>query len=173
MAIELIAAIVAAFGLGGIALLLRKLSGGRIPKWVVPASAGLGMAAYAIWSEYDWYGRNAASLPEGVVVVQTEATPSPLRPWTFAFPFVSKFAAVDTRAIAAHPTAPDLQMARIYFFGRWLAVRDGIMVFDCAQGRQVLVTEGMEIDAQGVLTGAEWVTPAADDGFQRAVCGMS
>lgn len=170
MAIELIAAIVAAFGVGGIVFALRKLTRGRVPKWAVPAAAGLAMAAYAIWSEYDWYGRNAAGLPPGVEVAWTQADPSPLRPWTFAFPFVSKFGAIDTRAIAAHPAAPNLKMARVYVFGRWLAVRDAMMVFDCDGWRQVAVTDGMVISETGELSGAEWIAAPQDDGYQRAVC---
>jgi hypothetical protein len=39
MGIELIAAFVAAIASAGVAMLLRKLSRGRLPKWITPAAA--------------------------------------------------------------------------------------------------------------------------------------
>lgn len=171
MALELVAAIVAAVAMAGIALSLQKLARGRLPKWIVPVFAGAGLLGFAIYSEYDWYGRQLRELPEGVVVAWTASDPTPMRPWTFLFPYTSRFGAVDRRAIVAHPTAPSLVMARVYAFGRWQPVRDGMMVFDCAANRQVAVREGMEIDAEGRLTGADWIEAGPEDGYQRAVCG--
>lgn len=170
MALELIAAIFAAFSMWGIGMGLVKLSRGHLPKWLPPLFAGVGLLGFAVWSEYDWFGRQTRDLPEGVVVVWTASDPTPLRPWTFLFPYTSRFAAVDQRAIVAHPTASGLVMARVYSFGRWQPVRDGMMVFDCKANRQVPVREGMEIDAAGTLIGAEWIEVDADDGYQSAVC---
>ena len=173
MALELIAAIVAAIAMAGIAMGLRKISGQRLPSWIVPVFAGAGLLAFAVWSEYDWFNRVSTGLPEGVVVAWEADEPTPLRPWTFAFPFTTRFAAVDTRAIVAHPQAADLVMAKVYSFARWQPVRDGLIVFDCAGQRQVPVVEGMEITAEGDLQGADWITVPADDGYQSIVCGKS
>jgi hypothetical protein len=57
MGLELIAAIVAAIASAGIALILRKLSRNRLPAWILPAAAALGLISYTAWSEYRWSGR--------------------------------------------------------------------------------------------------------------------
>lgn len=170
MALELIAAIVAAFAMAGIALLARKLSGNRLPKWLISVAAGAGLIGFTIWSEYDWFGRVAAELPEGVEVVWHSEQAMPLRPWTYLAPITTKFVALDRRAMAQHPNNADLRMARLYNFARWQPVVDGLMIFDCAAGRQVMIHDGVEITPEGLLQGADWATPTADDMFQNAAC---
>ena len=169
MAIELIAAIVAAIAFAGIALIIRKIFKSA-PKWLVPVAAGLGLIIFTIWSEYDWFGRVSSELPQGVEVVWTQEEPSPLRPWTFVFPLTTKFIAMDVANIKAHPANADLRMATVFNLARWQPVRDALMVFDCGAGRQVLVTEGVSFSDAGELVGAEWVTPTGADGFQAAAC---
>ena len=148
----------------GIALLARKLTGPRLPAWIVPAAAGLGMIGYAIWSEYSWYPRSLAGLPAGVQVLRAEASPSGLRPWTLAVPVTLRFLALDLRAAAQHPTNPALRMVPVYRFARWQPVQDMAMVFDCVGGAQVVLQQGMEITPDGTLVGATWVTPGAGEG---------
>ncbi|HLQ19552.1 MAG TPA: hypothetical protein VK146_11275 [Tabrizicola sp.] len=48
--------------------------------------------------------------------------------------------------------------------------QNALMVFDCAGNRRVPVTEGMAIDANGTLTGADWAVLDATDGLQQAAC---
>jgi hypothetical protein len=170
MALELIAAIVAAIALGGLAYALRRLSGGRLPKWIITAAAAVGLIGFTIWSEYDWFNRVSAELPPGVQVVWHSAAAMPLRPWTYVFPITTTFVAMDVGKMAQHPANPALKLAPLYNFARWQPVKTTAMVVDCASLRQVLITEGVEISDDGLLTGAEWVVPAADDGFQKAAC---
>ena len=156
MALELLAAIIAAVGMAGIAIAIRKLTRNRLPKWIVPAAAGLGMIGFAVLSEYGWYGRSAASLPEGVTVLHAEKGSSPMRPWTFFAPITLKFSALDGRAASVHLANESLRMARVFHFERWAPTRDSMLIVDCGEGRQVAVTAGVEIDTSGNLTGAEW-----------------
>ncbi len=156
MALELLAAIIAAVGMAGIAIAIRKLTRNRLPKWIVPVAAGLGMIGFAVLSEYGWYGRSAASLPEGVTVLHAETGRSPMRPWTFFAPITLKFSALDGRAASVHPANENLRMARVFHFERWAPTRDSMLIVDCSEGRQVAVTAGVEIDTSGNLTGAEW-----------------
>ncbi len=169
MVLEILAAVTAAFALAGIALGLRKLTRQRLPGWIVPAAAGLGMIGYAIWSEYSWYPRSLAGLPPGVQVLRAEAGPSGLRPWTLAVPVTLRFLALDLRASAQHPANPALRMVPMYGFARWQPAQDFAMVFDCAQGRQVILQDGMEITADGTLVGAEWA--AGEQDLLAAACG--
>ena len=170
MAIELIAAFIAAIACAGIGMLLRRMSGGRLPKWFVPAAAGAGMIGYAVVMEYGWYGRQAAALPEGVVVVWQDQRPQALRPWTMAFPMTSRFLAMDTRTLAAHPGGADLILAEVYGFARWQGIDQGLLVVDCAADRSVRLTTETRIDDAGTLTGGEWQPLAEGDTSAAVAC---
>lgn len=170
MALELIAAVVAALTLAGLVYILRRWTGDLLPKWAITLAGAVGLIAFTVWSEYDWFDRVSAELPAGVVVVWKSDTAIPLRPWTYIAPITTRFVAMDTKQFAQHPANPALRMAKLYNFARWNSIKDGLMVFDCGAGRQVMITQGVEINAAGALTGGEWVTPGADDGFQKAAC---
>ncbi|MDR7126035.1 hypothetical protein [Pseudotabrizicola sp. 4114] len=170
MAFEFFAAIVAAVALGGMVHLLRRLTGTRLPNWSVTVAAAVGLIGTTIWLEYDWFNRVSAELPEGVQVVWLSEEVMTLRPWTLIAPITTRFVAMDTRAIAQHPNNPGLRMAKLFNFARWRSVTDALMVFDCAQRQQVLVTEGVQISEDGTLQGADWVTAPEGDGFQAAAC---
>jgi hypothetical protein len=170
MALELFAALIAAAASAGMVHLLRRLSGWRLPPWTVPVAAGLGMIGFTIWNEYDWYGRVTDRLPAGVAVVWTNTGANPLRPWTYLAPVTTRFIAMDGREVSVHPADPGLRIVRLYNFARWEPAQDRMMVFDCGASRQVTLTEGIKIDADGTLTGAEWVSVSSEDGFQKAAC---
>lgn len=92
---QLIAAVFAGLGAAGIALILRLLSGKRLPRWIVPAFAGLGMLAYQINYEYAWYSHKKQQLPESAQVVSTQVDQMFWRPWTYLFPMTTAFSVVD------------------------------------------------------------------------------
>jgi len=171
MALELIAAIVAAVAMWGMAHLAQRFSGGRLPRWIMPAAAALGLIGFTVWSEYDWFSRVSAELPPGVEVVWSEAGSDALRPWTHLVPLTTRFVALDQRETARHPANADLRLVRLYNFARWKPTKDAMMVFDCAEGRQILLTDKVTITDQGALSGAEWVVAKPEDAFQRLVCG--
>jgi hypothetical protein len=170
MALELFAAIIAAVALGGIVHLLRRLTGSLLPKWSVTVAAGIGLIGTTIYLEYDWFNRVSAELPEGVEVVWYAEEIMTLRPWTLIAPITTKFVAMDRRQVVQHPNNDALRMAKLFNFGRWRPVTDALMVFDCTQGKQILVSEGVTIGEDGTLNGAEWVSAPEGDGFQAAAC---
>ncbi|MFN6965310.1 MAG: hypothetical protein ACK4S4_16315, partial [Pyrinomonadaceae bacterium] len=141
-----------------------------IPRWAMPAAAGLGLIGTTIWMEYTWFDRVSGALPAEFVVANPESAASPLRPWTYVLPLVNRFAALDASKRARHPVRDDLIVAPVFGFARWQNPQSALIVFDCAGNRRVPVTEGMEIDANGTLTGAEWQVLDAADGLQRAAC---
>ncbi|OLO02853.1 MULTISPECIES: hypothetical protein [Salinicola] len=92
---HLVAAAVAGLGAAGVALLLRALSGKRLPRWIIPVCAGLGLIAYQINYEYDWYGNKVQQLPDSAQVVSAEQSRMPWRPWTYLYPLTTAFSVVD------------------------------------------------------------------------------
>lgn len=96
---HLIAAVFAGLAAAGIGLILRTLSGKRLPKWIVPVCGGLGMLGYQIQVEYSWFEHKQAQLPETATVISTETSTAVWRPWTFAIPMTTKFSVVDSESI--------------------------------------------------------------------------
>ncbi len=92
---HLIAAIVAGVAGAGIGLLLRSLTRKRVPKWIIPVCAGVGMLAYTIHYEYSWFESTEARLPEGSVVVSSEKGEMLWRPWTMQFPMPLGYTVLD------------------------------------------------------------------------------
>lgn len=172
MALELIAAIVAAFAMAGLAMLVRKLTGDRLPKWLMPVAAGLGLIGFTIWSEYDWYDRISGELPPGTTVVWQETQSQPLRPWSFLWPLTTAFVALDGREILVHPARQDLRIVKLVKFARWRNTEGVLMAVDCTAKATVVLTETVMIDEAGTLVGAEWNKATEDQGkTMGAACG--
>ena len=169
MAFELIGALLAAAALGLIAWAARRWFAG-MPKWSVPVAAGVGLIGATIWLEYDWFNRVSAELPPGFVVVNAEAAGSPLRPWTYVVPLVTRFDALDMPKRAQHPNRAEMVMLPVYGFARWKVPQNMLMIFDCAGKRRVPLTETVTIHNAGTLTGGEWVVLDANDEMQEAAC---
>lgn len=96
---HLLAAFSAGLAAAGIALILRKLSRGIIPKWFIPAFAGAGMLTYQINMDYGWYEHKLEKLPSESYIVSSEAPGKIWRPWTYFFPMTSAFTVLDTKTI--------------------------------------------------------------------------
>lgn len=96
---HLIAAVFAGLGAAGVALLLRKLSRNRLPKWIIPAFAGVAMLAFQLSIEYGWLKTKQAQLPEGSVIISTQESRYFWRPWTYLAPMTTGFTVVDSGQI--------------------------------------------------------------------------
>jgi hypothetical protein len=169
MALELLGSLFVALTIGLFLWALRKKVP-AIPRWFVPLAAGLGLIATTIWMEYSWFDRVSGALPDEFAVTNVETGSSPLRPWTYVAPLANRFTALDTTKRARHPERAELIVAPVFGFARWQNPQTALMVFDCAGKRRVVVTEGMNIDANGTLTGAEWLQIETTDGLQEAAC---
>lgn len=93
---HLVATFSAGLGAAGIAFLLRTLTKQRLPKWIIPAFAGLGMLGYQIYFEYSWFDHQASRQPEGTVVTSSQQGEVFWRPWTYFYPMTTVFTVVDT-----------------------------------------------------------------------------
>ena len=50
-----VATIFSGLGAAGIALGIRALTRKKAPKWIIPVFAGVGMLAYLVHGEYNWF----------------------------------------------------------------------------------------------------------------------
>ncbi|WP_152339129.1 hypothetical protein [Pseudorhizobium flavum] len=171
MLFELIAAVVAGVALAGIAMSVRWISRGRLPKWIVPAAAGLGMISYAIWSEYSWFDRMRNSFPQSVVVTWSNTERAIWRPWSYIRPLTTRFTAVETSTAKRHPQQPGQVMVSMILAARWQQTTVIKAVFDCDNNRRAdLVGNDVSIADDGSVTGAQWIDLPADDANLKAAC---
>ncbi len=170
MLIDFIATIAAGFVGAGVALLLRHLSRGALPRAFIPIVAGLSMLGLTIWSEYSWFGRTAGTLPPEVVVVSSHSEPSWYRPWTYAEPFVSRFMAIDRAAIRTNESVPGQRMAEVLIFRHREPPSKFPLLVDCTGMRRADIVDGMTFDDAGAVIDADWREMPADDPLLGAIC---
>lgn len=163
MFLELIAVLFAGFAGAGLMLLAARVSGGRLPKWVVPLGAGAAMIGTTISSEYSWYARTASALPPELTVAQSVPARAWWRPWTFAVPMTERFVAVNTDTLLDNADQPGLYLAQVYFFGRWKPVTQLQVMVDCPGARRADPTLGD--DSPPV-----WRDTGAEDPIVKTVC---
>lgn len=170
MFFELIGTIMAGVVMALVVWALNSLLKGRLPSWLVPVSAGLAMLVATISSEYGWYARTKATMPEGMVVAQTVEEQVFYRPWTYANPFTSRFVAVDRVSTRTHPDHPDKRIVDLVFYGRWSRTAKIPVLFDCALGKRADIVDGVEFGDDGDVVGAQWVDMPSDDPVLRVAC---
>ncbi len=171
MLFELIATVTAGFAAAGLVLLIRRFV--TLPRWAMPAGAGLAMLAFAIWSEYSWFDRTTGGLPDGIEVARTVESSAPWRPWTYAAPFVDRFIAVDLASVRTNDAVPDQRMVDLLVFRRWTPVGRVRAVFDCGGGRRADLVEGVNFTEDGRIEGANWVEMGPEDPvFAQACAGV-
>lgn len=169
MFLHLVATIAAGLGAAGVMLALHRLTGRRLPRWLIPVAAGLAMIGYAVWSEYSWPDRVVAGLPEGVVEVMRIEERMLWRPWTYLAPQTTRLMAADAGGAATHPDRPSLRLIDLYLFARWQPTRRMPVLLDCAGPARADVTGAALADPEA----ADWRPLAPDDPLLRVVCGGS
>jgi hypothetical protein len=113
----LIAIAVSGLGAAGIALLLRKLTRNRLPKWIIPAFGGLGMLGYQIYYEYTWFEHQLQRQPAESVLVASESGEVLWRPWTFFWPMTTAFTVLDSKSLQRQESQGDTLVAfKLYRF---------------------------------------------------------
>ncbi|QLF68746.1 hypothetical protein FE840_003825 [Peteryoungia desertarenae] len=171
MLFEFIAAVVSAVAVAGIAMTLRFITRYRLPKWIVPASAGLGMLSYTIWSEYSWFDRVTQAMPPEVTVAWSNGAEDFWRPWSYYKPVINRFTAVDMRTAQTHPNHPGQVMVDLVLAARWQQSARLKVVFDCPGARRAdLLGSDVSVADDGTITGADWINVGPDDPTLRAAC---
>ncbi|WP_170324633.1 hypothetical protein [Ruegeria arenilitoris] len=172
MFLELIGTIFAGFAFAGVVMVLNKLTGGRLPRWAAPVAAGLGMIGMTIASEYSWYDRTVETLPDGMEIVQEVESRAFYRPWTYAVPFVDRFAAIDTVSVRTNEQVPQQRLVDMYFFGRWAPISKLPVAVDCASNSRASLADGVEFGDDGHLINVDWLSVEDGDPIIEATCGV-
>lgn len=167
---ELLGAVVLGVVAGGMAWGLRRVTGSRLPKWVTPAAAGIGMLTYGVWMDYTWGARTEAALPAGVEAVREARDGSFLRPWTLLAPPVMRIAAVNAAGALTNEAAPDMRLARMYLFERNMPPGEVGVLVDCAAARMAVTTGAVGFDAAGAPQVQGWEALSAGDPMLTALC---
>lgn len=170
MYVDIITIIAAGFAAAGIVMILNRLTGKRLPRWVVPAGAGAGMILMSLTNEYRWYPRTLDLLPEGFAVISTADHRAIYSPWTYVVPYVDRFVAVDVAGARRNEAQPDLRLSRVIFFTRWEPVRVVPVVFDCVQGRSALLDPDAMFNDDGSIRVTRWDQTGLDDPATAKVC---
>lgn len=170
MLIDFLGALATGFGVMGVMLILNRwVLRGAVGRWVYPASVAVGMIGYSFWSEYTWADRTITALPQLELV--SEAGDAVIyRPWTYLWPQTTRMVAVDLSQTRTHPEQPGLVMTRIVLLARWQPVRGVTVVYDCAENLRADLLDGVTMNADGTLEGADWRPLDAEDAAMRAAC---
>lgn len=171
MFLELIATLFAGLAAAGVAMALNKGLGGRLPKWMVPVAAGLAMIAATISSEYSWFERTKNGLPEGLEVARAVESKAIYRPWSYMFPYVDRFMAVDLASLRTNENISGQHMVDLAFFGRWRAVQVLPVVVDCVNHRQAQLGSGATFGDDGSIVDAKWAPLDPEDAVHKIICG--
>lgn len=166
MFLELIATFIFGIGAAGVVLLLGRVTGGRLPKWVMPVAAAAAMIGFTIWSEYTWAARTTAELPEGLAVVDEVSESRAYKPWTYVAPQVTRIVAVDTATMRTRPETPDLRLVDLYLFARWRPLAKVPQLIDCAGAARADVTDAALADPAA----ATWIALGDDDPLIAKAC---
>ncbi|WP_215399112.1 hypothetical protein [Rheinheimera oceanensis] len=167
---ELIATVFAGLGAAGIALLLRKLSKNRAPRWLIPVFAGTAMLGFQIQSEYTWYQHTASRLPTGVVVIKKIEQQTAWRPWSYLYPQTLRFIAADVANASANNINPQVKLVDLYFFERRAQARRVPQVVHCLQHAQADFSTQLQVPEGSTAVDAGWKKLSSDDPLISALC---
>ncbi|MFX0544058.1 hypothetical protein ACEWPL_000745 [Roseovarius sp. S1116L3] len=173
MFFELIGTIVAGAATGLFVWAINRTLKGRLPSWLVPASAGAAMLIATISSEYSWFSRAQANMPQSFVVAETVEETNFYRPWTYVKPFTSRFVAVDRATMRTHPSHPEQRIVDLVFYGRWSRTAKIPALFDCAGHARADLADGVDFGADGEVLNADWRPMDAHAPLLQAACAQT
>ncbi len=182
MIYEFIATLSAGFAMAGIALILRHLVKlllkKQLPKWIIPLFTAVGIFAFQIHQEYNWFAQMQSKLPAGVKVVKTIEQTSWYRPWTYIKPQTVRFMAVDIDNMQSNQEQPHLKRTNLYLFERRMSSKIIAQAFDCQEKKQAtLLAQNLSKNNQAPTnsnhsldSNIQWISMNSDDKLYQLVC---
>lgn len=163
---HLFGVIFSGLGLGGIAYLLRSLSRRRLPKWIIPVFAGLGMIGYLAYYDYTWYEFKLSQLPKDSVLIDHSRSSSFFKPWSYISPAVNAFRMTDGDIRIRHQNGTRLAEYLAYEFTKDPTERVRIRI-------HVLNCDNMElasVDRENPQLGPQITHVSAHDLIYKKAC---
>lgn len=138
---HLLAVFIIGLCVGAFAFLLRKLSRNRLPSWIIPVFAGLGMLGYLAYYDYTWFEFKRSQLPTESVVVEQGRGNSFFRPWSYVMPSVSSFVVLDGKVRESNQDGNRLvEYIRYEFINDYIErLESQPYVLNCTTGEQLQV----------------------------------
>lgn len=165
MFLELIATFVAGVAGAGAMMLLNRLIGNRLPRWLVPVAAGAAMLAMTISSEYAWFSRTAEAMPDRLEVIETVESRAAYRPWTYVVPYINRYIALDREGVQINSDQPQMRLADLLFYGRWKPTTAVQIMVDCDRNARTYPID--EISGSDAL---RWQEVGEADTIVASVC---
>lgn len=139
---QLLAVFISGLVLGGFAYLFRRLSRNRLPKWIIPVAAGVGMLGYQAYYNYAWYDFKLGQLPEGTIVLENKRTSDFFRPWSYVYPAINYFSFIDGESRVFEKEGQ--RLVQYIFFEMHQEHLDRLetqyYALDCSKAEQVKIT---------------------------------
>ncbi len=151
-----IATIVAGFGAAGIALLLRKLSRNKAPRYLTPVFAGLGMLMFQIYSEYQWFAHQKSLLPAELRVVMAVEETTAWRPWTYLHPQTTRFMAADFGTLQRNQHNPAIVLVDLYLFAEKSPAVPVKQLVHCQANKRADLTADLAVPEPGASLDNRW-----------------
>jgi hypothetical protein len=170
MAFNLFGSVAVALAVALVIFFIRRHLFPGLPRWLMPATAGIAMIAFGIWNSYAWYGRVTSYLTDGWVVAHEMTTRSPIEPWTYAVERVEGFAAVNTASVRSNPDHPNVVLAEVATFVRFRDTLTRNLIFDCRRGLVGDPPAALAFDEAGNPAGIEWHQGASAEALVETVC---
>lgn len=170
MLIGLVGTLVLGVAVVGCLLFVNKLTGKRLPRWIFPVGAAVGMLTFHIWNEYTWFDRTASELPAHVAVTQTYTTSSVIQPWTLVYPRINRYTAVDLASVRTNDKAPGYRLADVHLVTRFTPTATTQQIFDCPGGRRAFLSKDEAFGEDGLPLAARWESLDGGDPLLATVC---
>ena len=161
---EFVATLSAGIGAAGIMMMIRLFIK-KLPKWLVPAAAGLGMIGFQVHSEYTWFDHTRSLLPKSAVVVAEVSESAFYRPWSYVKPQVLKFVAIDSAKTVPVGESGQILQTNLYFFERRMSAQTLPILVDCQSGLQANAPASDQAP-----TKLAWGKTAYTDRIVQAIC---
>ena len=173
MLFYVLGAVALGVGTAGVVLIVYRLLGRKVPRWILPVAAGAAMIGFHIWSEYSWYSRTAAALPANLAVAATYTSSSLLQPWSLVVPRIDRFSVVNTSTVQRNERIPHLRIAEVFLVVRYMPTVSTLQIYDCETPRRADVVRTLEFDPDGRPIGAQWVPVDPADPIRGKVCAST
>ena len=143
---HLLAVFIIGLCMGAFAYALRRFSRNKLPSWIIPVFAGIGMLGYLAYYDYNWFSLKRGQLPAESVVIEQNRASNFFRPWSYVLPSVSSFVVLDGKVKETRQDGQTLvQYIRYEFINDYIErLENTPYVLNCSTGEQIALSDNSE-----------------------------